>query len=54
MCTTIDVMPFNVWIPIPEMLPEMEAKWTDINKKALEIMIVKWEQHNLIPQFFGL
>jgi hypothetical protein len=32
--------PINVWIPIPDMLPEMEVKTTDINRNA--IVILKW------------
>jgi hypothetical protein len=32
--------PFNVQIPIPDMLPEMEVKRTDINQNATEML--KW------------
>jgi hypothetical protein len=29
-----------LWIPIPDMLPEMEAKRTDINQNGIEML--KW------------
>jgi hypothetical protein len=30
--------PFIVWIPIPDMLPGMEAKRTDINQNTIEML----------------